>query len=242
MAGRRTDIGFLLRHEAQSGRSQCRHEIRCLINRRPVTQRSRGENKNNYYKYRASIGLRGWSENGNRDKEGASRERILPRLWQSKFEREENIIVATLTAEKDTNDVTNTGLNPNSEADVDFGVYYTSRKPRRGYVQRINPPREGTGCYICGSNHLMRHCPDKKCVICGAQRHSITNAPTSMVERRKGYSRSKINHTSPNTVANKAMINNIQLIMLVDYGTGLSVLDFGTIRELGLESHIYRHV
>ena len=145
MARRRTDRGFLLRLEAQSSWSQCRHGILCstisgTISARVVLLNYLGlcsacNDQGVLHKYRARNGRRRWSENANRDKDVASRERILPRLWQSKFgtrreDRRCDSFCREICKRRDEN-------RPYPEHLYSRGLrsLFTSRKPRREYYR-----------------------------------------------------------------------------------------------------------
>ena len=131
------------------------------------------------------------------------------------------------------------GLDDLSEKSVSY--VQRGRYPRgRSFRGRASPRH--SGCFICGDNHQWRFCPNKCCPMCGERGHSFNNCPRKksgapdnrVMQIRNGLPRSELSVLLPVKLANSP------LEMILDSGAGPSVIDIGTIRELGLERQIHR--
>ena len=130
--------------------------------------------------------------------------------------------------------------SPNSRVAYVSNTAYNKQKNVRQKEQR-----EMINCFICGKNHHMRYCPEKKCVICGAKGHNVMECPNKFQAKRKDFSRriyqvSDKYYNTELSVALTAKLNRKPFTMLLDSGAGPSVVDLETVRILGLESKIYR--
>ena len=130
--------------------------------------------------------------------------------------------------------------SPNSRIAYVSNTAYNKQKNVRQKEQR-----EMTNYFICGKNHHMRYCPEKKCVICGAKGHNVMKCPNKFQAKRKDFSRriyqvSDKYYNTELSVALTAKLNRKPFTMLLDSGAGPSVVDLETVRILGLESKIYR--
>ena len=105
------------------------------------------------------------------------------------------------------------------------------------------PQQRPTACYICGEDHFWRYCTKKCCPICDGKGHSISNC------QRKKFSgtKSRIMQVSDRLPSELSVLllvklENTPMKMILDSGAGPSILDIGTVRELGLENSIRRRV
>ena len=121
-------------------------------------------------------------------------------------------------------------------------IAYTQQRGKRGrrYRAQAQPPK--SGCYICGEDHQWRYCTKKCCPVCGNRGHSISDCH----RKKSGAPRNSIMQVttlgSELSVLLPVKIANATLEMILDSGAGPSVIDLGTIRDLGLEKRVIRRV
>ena len=119
-----------------------------------------------------------------------------------------------------------------------------ARVAYQGYKKQQLPKRQpGSSfkgkCYICGGNHMMKYCPDKRCPRCGSKGHSLMNCGANKVS------------TVQQNVGSSEMLNESAVLLsvklddqitsaIIDSGAGPSVIDKGTMPKLGLLRSINR--
>lgn len=108
------------------------------------------------------------------------------------------------------------------------------------------PPRRQTSsgfrgkCYVCGGNHMMKSCPDKRCPRCGAKGHSLMNCNTSKVSSVQQSTEAAGSAACESAVLLSVKLGGQCASALIDSGAGPSVIDKGTLLNLGLLRKIKR--
>ena len=91
---------------------------------------------------------------------------------------------------------------------------------------------------MCGKDHIWQHCPDKRCSSCCQKGHLLkewnsrnpSGAKHNILKVRECHNQDELSMTLP------VKLNEQSLSVLVDSGTGPSVIDLHTVRNIGWET------
>ena len=111
-----------------------------------------------------------------------------------------------------------------------------SRGFRRCQSKSSTKRREG--CYICREDYFWKYCPQKRCPACGQKGHRLQECKVDKPNpggRRVFTTEMALPELS---VVVKAEINGVPITVILDSGAGPSVLDYGTLKNLGLAKHL----
>ena len=100
-----------------------------------------------------------------------------------------------------------------------------------------NPPLQRLKCWSCKSpHHLVRNCPNRLCKTCGQWGH---HSKASMCPKYQGLTScdSTVDLVSSSVVI-AAKLHNLLTHVMLDTGSGVSVVDLGTLRRIGLDNCI----
>ena len=116
-------------------------------------------------------------------------------------------------------------------------VAFTRNRQGGKRQTRGSEQQERRDCYICGGRHYWRFCPEKRCPSCGQKGHTLKDC--SILSKGRN-SHSVLSTKLDGLGAELSVLIAIKLIGkqtngLLDSGAGPSVIDIGTVRELGLE-------
>ena len=116
-------------------------------------------------------------------------------------------------------------------------VAFTRNRQGGKRQTRGSEQQERRDCYICGGRHYWRFCPEKRCPSCGQKGHTLKDC-SILSKGRNSHSvlSTKLDGLGAELSVLIAMkLNGKQTNGLLDSGAGPSVIDIGTVRELGLE-------
>ena len=119
-------------------------------------------------------------------------------------------------------------------SDVRVVTYRSRRGPDR---------RQAPRCFACGStDHFIRTCPAKVCSICGEKGHKPADCPSWRRGGRGQRRRPNIYQVADQeeAVTVEVKIGQHKIAAMLDTGARPSVIDIGTVRQLGLEERLVR--
>ena len=118
-------------------------------------------------------------------------------------------------------------------------VAYPGHKKQPPARRQSGPTFKGK-CYVCGGNHMMKQCPDKRCPRCGAKGHILMNCSASKVSCVQPDVESPDTAAAESAVLLSVKLNGQSASAMVDSGAGPNVIDKGTMLKLGLLRSIKR--
>ena len=100
-----------------------------------------------------------------------------------------------------------------------------------------SPPSQQLKCWCCkSSKHLIRNCPNRFCKACGQQGH---DSKDNICPK---YQWLTICNSAVDTVSSSVVIaaklHNLNTHVMLDTGSGTSVIDLGTLQKIGLDNRI----